>query len=42
MKQNPQAANNQFDNGNPTITPQIIAHFKSGMKDEYLGPPYWI
>jgi hypothetical protein len=39
MKENPQVANNIFDNGHSTINQLILADFKDGKRDEYLGAP---
>jgi len=42
MRENPQEANNMFNNGNPTIDRFILADFRAGKRDEYLGAPYWV
>jgi hypothetical protein len=42
MRENPQEANEQFDNGHPTINLLIMADYNSGKKVEYLGAPYWV
>jgi len=42
MKENPQVANNMFDTGHPTIDQIILADFRVGKRDEYLGAPYWV
>jgi len=42
MRENPQEADNMFDNGHPTVDQIILADFKAGKRDEYLGAPYWV
>jgi len=42
MKENPQEANNMFDNHHPVIDRLIMADFRAGKRDEYLGAPYWV
>ena len=42
MQENPQDANNMFDNGHPTINRIILADFRAGKRDEYLGAPFWV
>jgi hypothetical protein len=42
MRENPQIANNMFDTGHPTIDRIIMADFKAGKRDEYLGAPFWV
>jgi hypothetical protein len=42
MKENPQEANNMFDNHYPVINRLIMADFRTGKRDKYLGAPYWV
>ena len=42
MRENPQVANHMFNTGYPTIDQLILADFKAGKRDEYLGAPYWV
>jgi len=42
IRENPQEANDQFNNGHPTIYRLIMADYESGKQDEYLGAPYWV
>jgi hypothetical protein len=42
MRENSQQANNMFDSGHPTINRIIMADFKAGKRDEYLGAPFWV
>jgi len=42
MRENPQDADNMFDNGHPTIDRIILADFRAGKRDEYLGALYWV
>jgi hypothetical protein len=41
MKENPQEANDMFDNHHPVVNQLIMADFRAGKRDEYLGAPYW-
>jgi len=42
MKENPQQAIKMFDTGHPTIDQIILADFKAGKTDGYLGAPFWV
>jgi hypothetical protein len=42
MRENPQEAKNLFDNGHESISRVLVADFKDGKRDEYLGAPYWV
>jgi hypothetical protein len=42
MRENPQEANNLFDNGHESIRPVLLADCNDGKRDEYLGAPYWV
>jgi len=42
MRENPQEANNMFDTGHPTVDRIILADFRAGKRDEYLGALYWV
>jgi hypothetical protein len=42
MKENPQKAKDMFDNHHPVINRLVIADFRAGKRDEYLGAPYWV
>jgi len=42
MRENPQEANNMFHNHHPVIDQLILADFRAGKRDEYLGAPYWV
>jgi len=42
MRENPQDANDLFDNNHPVINRLIMADFRSAKGDEYLEARYWV
>jgi hypothetical protein len=42
MKENPQEANDMFDNNHAVVNRLIMADFRAGKRDEYLGAPFWV